>query len=462
MWKLKLFLAVVLFAGGCKGTEPPSPSSEPAALIDVEPGVDTVLVTHTMSLRATVKDAANNPLTGRAVSWTSSNTAVATVNSSTGVVTGVAQGVVEITASAEGRTGKASLTVLPASRFEGQIVQPVFRDEQDAGQVALSGVSVRFIFGIDTLRATSDAAGRYLSPDLQAGPYTVEFEKAGMTSVRYHALSLLPGRTLRLEQAPLVPASSATGTITGEVTDAQAAEGVVSTVELRPGMNNAQGPAAHTLQTPGFAGIFSFTVPAGTYTMVARAAGYVDAVRTIAVVGARHATATTDIGIVSAASGAGLYRAVLTYTDTLGLGLMATGPNADGSRFRLAQDLGTGSSTGEPFVELNYGLCVGCIQGVSMYQQRPGVYRFSVINYNDTLTTNSSRLSYAGAKVELYKGNTRVATFHPPFAAGNLWAVFEIEGDAVRSLDTITNISSPTLVSVIASPSGRGRLMSRP
>src|SRR5207244_2053813 len=61
-------------------------------------------------LTATNKDANGNVLTGRVVTWASSNTPVATV-SSTGLVTGVAQGQATITATSEGKQGMAAITV---------------------------------------------------------------------------------------------------------------------------------------------------------------------------------------------------------------------------------------------------------------------------------------------------------------------------------------------------------------
>src|SRR5207249_3362503 len=59
-----------------------------------------------------LKDANQNVLTGRVVTWASGNTGVATV-SSTGLVTGVAQGQATITAASEGQQGTAAVTVIP-------------------------------------------------------------------------------------------------------------------------------------------------------------------------------------------------------------------------------------------------------------------------------------------------------------------------------------------------------------
>src|SRR4029077_20896701 len=61
----------------------------------------------TTQATAVTRDANNNVLTGRVIVWTSTNTAVATVNSSSGLVTAVAVGSAQITATSEGKAGSA-------------------------------------------------------------------------------------------------------------------------------------------------------------------------------------------------------------------------------------------------------------------------------------------------------------------------------------------------------------------
>src|SRR2546421_607480 len=82
------------------------------ASVTVTPPPATVLVGETVQLTATLKDANESVLTGRVVTWASGNTGVATV-SSTGLVTGVAQGQATITAASEGQQGTAAVTVIP-------------------------------------------------------------------------------------------------------------------------------------------------------------------------------------------------------------------------------------------------------------------------------------------------------------------------------------------------------------
>jgi alpha-tubulin suppressor-like RCC1 family protein len=81
------------------------------ASVAVTPTTATVTVAGTQALTVTVRDAAGAALSGRAVTWTSGAASVATVSAG-GVVTGVsAGGPVTITATSEGKSGTAQLTV---------------------------------------------------------------------------------------------------------------------------------------------------------------------------------------------------------------------------------------------------------------------------------------------------------------------------------------------------------------
>ena len=82
-----------------------------AASVSVDPPTASVLVGGTTQLAATVRDADGIVLTDRPVVWSSANSAVATVNQQ-GVVSGVNPGSTTITASREGKTGSASVTVV--------------------------------------------------------------------------------------------------------------------------------------------------------------------------------------------------------------------------------------------------------------------------------------------------------------------------------------------------------------
>lgn len=82
----------------------------PVASVTVSPPTSSVPAGTNVQLAATTSDASGAALAGRVVTWASSNTATATVTSD-GRVTGVAPGTVTITATSEGVTGTATVTV---------------------------------------------------------------------------------------------------------------------------------------------------------------------------------------------------------------------------------------------------------------------------------------------------------------------------------------------------------------
>jgi hypothetical protein len=87
-----------------------SAAPPPVASVTVALGTGSLNPGSTTQATATTYDASNNVLTGRGISWSSSNTAFATV-SPTGLVTAVSVGSVQILATSEGQTGSATLDV---------------------------------------------------------------------------------------------------------------------------------------------------------------------------------------------------------------------------------------------------------------------------------------------------------------------------------------------------------------
>ena len=113
--RTSVLLAGVLLltaCGGGGGGDATAPAPVSVAAVIIDPPSATLLVGGAPTLTATTKDASGNTLAGRTISWTSSNAAVATVSTS-GVVTGVAAGgPVAITATSEGRSAAALVTVV--------------------------------------------------------------------------------------------------------------------------------------------------------------------------------------------------------------------------------------------------------------------------------------------------------------------------------------------------------------
>ncbi len=85
----------------------------PVATVAVSPTAAGVQVGGTTQLVATTRDASGNVLTGRTITWGSSNPSVASV-SNAGLVTGAAVGQATISATSEGQSGNSVVTVSAA------------------------------------------------------------------------------------------------------------------------------------------------------------------------------------------------------------------------------------------------------------------------------------------------------------------------------------------------------------
>lgn len=95
---------------GVTGTAAVTVTPVPVGAVTISPPSGSVQAGATLALSATVRDSAGSALTGRPVTWNSSAPGVATVSGS-GMVTGVAPGSATIAATAEGVTGRATVTV---------------------------------------------------------------------------------------------------------------------------------------------------------------------------------------------------------------------------------------------------------------------------------------------------------------------------------------------------------------
>ncbi|UCC47341.1 MAG: Ig-like domain-containing protein, partial [Gemmatimonadota bacterium] len=159
-------LLVALFACG-DSREPLAPEPVAVAGLAVTPTSATVTVDSLVRLAALVTDSSGNPLEGVVVSWASSQAVVAAVDD-TGVVRGVAPGLATITATADGVSDSAAVTVLPgvasvtlspsswAMVREATVqLQPILKDDEGK---TLEGRRVTWASS-ETGVATVDSAG---------------------------------------------------------------------------------------------------------------------------------------------------------------------------------------------------------------------------------------------------------------------------------------------------------------
>jgi hypothetical protein len=286
------------------------------ASVEVVPGEATIAVSETVTLAATARDGEGNVLTGRTVTWSSSNSGVASVTSA-GVVTGqTAGGPVEITATVEGVEGTASITVDPVPGPD--LVFQVQPQDGSAGD-ALAAVRVAVVDAQGevitndpgdaiTIALGANPGGATLGGTLEVKPVngvaefddlTLDKAAAGYTLVASRA-DAGPGTSAAFAIAPGAPAALVFGTDPGN-TAAGAQLRPIPAVRVTDAFGNLV-PVDGRNVTAGLAanpagGTLSGTLTAAT---VGGVASFADLSLDLA--GAGYALSATSTGLVPAAS----------------------------------------------------------------------------------------------------------------------------------------------------------------
>jgi uncharacterized protein YjdB len=199
----------------------------PVASITVTPSSATVIVSKTRQLAAEVKDADGNVLTDRVVTWTSSDNGIATVDAN-GLVTAVSPGNVTITATCEGISSTAAITVIvppvasvvvtpdPASVIIGKTVQ-LIATVRDADGNVLTGRVVTWS-SADGSIAIIDANG--LVTGVHAGTVTVTATSEGITGSAQVIVQLPPAASVVVTPNPASVMTGGTVQLIATVRDA--------------------------------------------------------------------------------------------------------------------------------------------------------------------------------------------------------------------------------------------------
>jgi uncharacterized protein YjdB len=108
--RIQLPLAAAVISLACSADEGTGPETALIATVEISPATARILPGGTVQLVAALKDAAGNDVGDRSASWSSSNPAVVAV-SEAGLVTGMTEGEVVVTATSEGKRGAAAITV---------------------------------------------------------------------------------------------------------------------------------------------------------------------------------------------------------------------------------------------------------------------------------------------------------------------------------------------------------------
>ena len=207
--------------GGGNPTPPPPPPPAPVATVQfVGTAPGPLVVGSTAQLQARTLDAAGAVLGGRPVTWVSATPTVATV-SGTGLVTAVAPGETQITATSEGRSAQIGITVIPPPVASVEVTPADL--ELEAGETATLTAVLRDAAGNEltgreitwassaTQVATVDAEGVLTAVAPGAAIITASSEdRTGGANVQ--VFSATAPRITSIEPAVLVEGETATVT----------------------------------------------------------------------------------------------------------------------------------------------------------------------------------------------------------------------------------------------------------
>lgn len=200
------------------GNLPLTVTLQPIFFIAITPATPSVRPGETVTLTAEPQNALGVPITGRAVSWSSANTALATITQG-GVVTGVAPGTTYIRASADGRTdsvslrvrslntpsitGTSSVTLVPGGT--GSITGVNFGATIADNEVLLNGVSA-VITSASTTSLTFAVPSKAQLPCSATGPVPVALIANGDTAHATMHLRVATDRSLAVGEYLLLTA----------------------------------------------------------------------------------------------------------------------------------------------------------------------------------------------------------------------------------------------------------------
>ncbi len=127
----------------------PAAHGPTAATISVSPGDTDLSISSTLALTAHIADSSGHAITSDTITWSSSDTSVARV-SSTGTVTGIASGIVRISATVHGQSGHAVVGVMPPEAA-ADASAPALAVDATSGRHAISP----YIYGVSTFGLTA-------------------------------------------------------------------------------------------------------------------------------------------------------------------------------------------------------------------------------------------------------------------------------------------------------------------
>lgn len=284
--------------------------------------------------------------------------------------------------------------------------------------------------------ATADENGDY-RVTVPTGVVRVEINAPGYLTFSSYT-TVIYGSVTYMETFLLVEGSEdETGTAEGIITNALSGIGVEDvSLEVRNGWNNDDQGEILATSVTGSNGNYSFTLPLGNYTIRAEKEGYITGRVNIVV---QSGTTGSQNGTITPTLLGDNYRIVLTWganpsdLDSHVTGNLSSGDTFhvyyshksqyDGSEEVCNLDVDDTTSYGPETITLN----------TSTYNSP---YYYYIYHY-----AGSGTLAQSEAKINVYQGDTVVATFNVPTdqGSGRYWNVFAIADGQLIVCNTVTS-----------------------
>ncbi|WP_019415063.1 cell wall-binding repeat-containing protein [Paenisporosarcina sp. TG20] len=322
----------------------------------------------------------------------------------------------------------------PAGKIKGSVRGAVTKEKLADVKI------VAYMDGEFYRSSISDANGDY-EIELAPGTYKLEFSKLHYENEVINNSEISTDEMTYNPELKLIHQDNlGDGTVEGTIKNALNGLPVPeSVIEIRKGMNTTIGSIVKTITTSSN-GEYSTSLPAGNYTGVIKKEGYIDSSINIISIGLK--TMPLQDGTITPIIDNEELRIVLTWGDSPSdLDSHLFGRYNDSSVYHIYWGSKHAYENNQIIAMLDiddtddYGP-----ETITLLKQNPGKYEYWVHDYSNMSNTISKELSNSDAKVDIYRGSYLIKSFYVPSnKTGNVWKVFELNGNEIVPINVITN-----------------------
>jgi putative cell wall-binding protein len=314
----------------------------------------------------------------------------------------------------------------------------------DQGDTALGEVKIKAIKDGKQSDTTYTALDGQYELSLEEGIYSLIFSKSGYQQETIDNVKVKEGESSVLPSVHLTKLSDVgAGNVKGVISDSLSGELISGAkLNLRKGYQVKTGPVIDSQVTDENGNYEWRDLSAGLYTIEVSKEGYIP--YTFNIRSIKGLTIDSQNGFLSPLLEDDQTRFVLNWGRTpMDLDAHLTGPSKEAEeRFHLYWNTKEYREDETLMAKMDAADSNSAIspETITIYEQQPGIYRFSVFNYSYRLHTGTTALSKSGAKIDIYQGNKLTQTYYvPENTEGKLWTAFELNGNITTPTNSVSD-----------------------